>query len=523
MVAYAGRAASDSTPVAVGDVHDLVGEAPFFEALHRYYEGTGPIYKLAFGPKAFFVVQDPAIARSILKENYMLYDKGVLAEILEDIMGNGLIPADYEIWRVRRRAIVPAFHSAWLSYMTGMFSVCTQRLCDKLAASGGGVVDMETEFCSLALDIIGKAVFNYDFGSVHKEAPLIRAVYRVLRESEHRSTTFVPYWKIPGAAWLVPRQRKFSADMRLINDALVRAIDSVRETVATPLELNELERRDYSKISDPSLLRFLVELRGEETTNKQLRDDMMTLLIAGHETTAAVLTWTAYELGRHPEVAARARAEVDKVLGDRHPTVEDVKQLSFIRRILAETLRLYPAPPLLIRRLLADTTLPKGGAAECTKLKRGADIFINVYSLHRSPELWEHAEEFDPDRWLRPHANPGVSGWAGYSPAPNLESGAPLYPNEMHSDFAFLPFGGGARKCVGDQFAMLESVVALAMLVRRFEFELVNPIEPVKIVTGATMHSEKGLMMRMRPRCLVGEEECVSVQSGVRGTVSSSE
>ena len=508
MVTYGGRPARDRAPIALGDVKDIVGtNSPFFLLLHRYYQNTGPIYKLAFGPKAFIVVQDPVIARSILKEESILYDKGILAEILEDIMGKGLIPADYETWRVRRRAIVPAFHTAWLSFMTGMFATSTQILCDKLAAMPAStVVDMETEYCSLALDIIGKAVFNCDFGSVTQESPLIKAVYRVLRESEHRSTTFFPYWKIPGVDIVVARQKQFKDDMRLINNALRTAIESVRST-AHEMDLDELERRDYANVTDPSLLRFLVELRGEKTTNKQLRDDMMTMLIAGHETTAAVLTWATYELAKNPHIAARAREEVDLVLGDRHPTVEDVKKLSYVRRTIAETLRLYPAPPLLIRRLLQDTTLPKGGAAEPTSLKRGTDIFINVYSLQRAPELWENADAFDPDRWLRPHSNPGVDGWNGYNPGPRLDTGSPLYPNEVNADFAYLPFGGGSRKCVGDHFAILETVVALAMILRRFDLELAEPGKEVKIVTGATMHTDNGLMMRCVPRrpVLAGE------------------
>lgn len=517
MVTYGGREATDGAPVAEGDLGDLTGDYPFFKALHRYFEGTGPIYKLSFGPKAFFVVQDPVIARSILKEDYKLYDKGILAEVLEDIMGKGLIPADYETWRVRRRAIVPAFHSAWLSFMTSMFGASTERLCEKLRSlPAGSVVDMETEMCSLSLDIIGKAVFNYDFGSVTTESPIIKAVYRVLRETEHRSTSFLPYWKLPGAMSIVPRQRRFAADMALIDGALRTAIDSVRAT-AGAFDLAELERRDYANVADPSLLRFLVELRGENTTNKQLRDDMMTMLIAGHETTAALLTWASYEVARTPSVAARARAEIDSVLGDRVPTVDDVKRLPYLRRVLAETLRLYPAPPVLIRRLLQDTTVPRGGGARETLLKRGSDIFINVYSLHRSPALWKDAETFDPDRWLRPHANPGVKGWAGYTPAAGLEKGAALYPNESHADFAFLPFGGGSRKCVGDQFAMLETVVAMAMLLRRFDFNLVEPGKEVEIVTGATMHTADGLMMHLTPR---EASRVDSVAVGVEGSAS---
>jgi len=504
LVLYGDKEPRDTVPVAEGEVSDLMG-GPFFLALHRCFKQYGPIYKLAFGPKVFIVVNDPVVCRHILRERSILYDKGVLSEILEPIMGKGLIPADYETWKTRRRAIVPGFHSAWLEFMTGMFGYCTDGLSEKLdgliAADDGNapVVEMETEYSSLALDIIGKAVFNYDFKSTQTESPVIKAVYRTLREAEYRSTFLFPYWKFEPLNWIVPRQRQFRRDMKLVNDTLRKLIDEAQHGKQST-ELDDLKRRDYENVSDPSMLRFLVDLRGESTTNQQLRDDLMTMLIAGHETTAAVLTWATYELVQRPDIYARVRAEVDAVMGDRQspPTFEDVKSLNLTRRVLAESLRMYPEPPLLIRRLLADDTLPGGEIGKPTNLKRGTDVFICVYSMHRSPALWEEPDMFNPDRWLKPFSNPGVDGWSGYNPpAPNRAS---LYPNEVNADFAFLPFGGGSRKCVGDQFAMLESTVAFATLVRRFDFSLGCAPSEVGVDTGATIHTKGGMPIRVRKR-----------------------
>lgn len=501
LICYGRRPARDSCPIAEGTPSSLTGEVPFFITLHQFFQNTGPIYKLSFGPKSFIVVQDPTIARSILREQAILYDKGILSEVLEEIMGKGLIPADHETWKIRRRAIVPAFHTKWLSFLTSIFAKCTLRLCSKLDRLQSTVVDMETMYNSLALDVVGITVFNYDFDSVNTESPVIKAVYRMLKESEHRSTVFIPYWKIPGARQLIPRLRAFYSDMDTLHETLNNLIEAAKNS-ATSQDLPELQARDYEKVSDPSLLRFLVELRGEQTTNKQLRDDLMTLLIAGHETVASVLTWATVELTKHPQFVRRAREEIDSVIGDRIPTYSDIQKLLYVRLIVAETLRLYPAPPILLRRLLADTVLPKGSAASPTPLKRGTDVFINVYSLHRSPELWAEPDRFDPERWLRPSSNPGVEGWAGYNPAPGLNTGSPLYPTEVNADFAFLPFGGGARKCVGDVFAMLEAVVALSMLIRRFDFEFEDPSKDVPMTTGATIHTDGGLMMRMKKRSL---------------------
>eukprot|EP00611_Tribonema_gayanum_P030854 TRINITY_DN869_c0_g3_i3.p2 TRINITY_DN869_c0_g3~~TRINITY_DN869_c0_g3_i3.p2 ORF type:complete len:485 (+),score=167.72 TRINITY_DN869_c0_g3_i3:323-1777(+) len=266
--------------VASGRLEDLAG-GPLFLLLEKYFHKYGPVYKLAFGPRSFIVVSDPVMAKHLLKSNVGAYDKGVLASILEPIMGKGLIPADPQTWKVRRRAIVPGFHKRWLNRMMRLFAECNEALLDQVghAADEGRTLDMEEKFCSVSLDIIGRAVFNYDFGSTNKESPVIKAVYRVLREAEHRSSSFIPYWKLPFATQLLASQVEFSADMRLLNDVLDELISKAVATQQVA-DVEELESRDLDVAEDPSLLRFLIDMRGEDTTSKQLRDDLMTMLIA---------------------------------------------------------------------------------------------------------------------------------------------------------------------------------------------------------------------------------------------------
>ena len=229
------------------------------------------MFKLAFGPKVFMVLSDPVVVKEVLKEKPFSFDKGVLAEILEPIMGQGLIPAPYKVWKERRRALVPGFHKAWLDHMVGLFGHCNKELLKNLEvqAKSGAVVDMEERFCSVSLDIIGLAVFNYDFGSVTKESPIISAVYNCLQEAAHRSTFYVPYWDLPLADVLVPRQRKFKQNMTVINDTLNGLIKQAQQMSYTE-DLEELQKRDYSKVKDPSLLRFLVDVRGADVTDSQL-------------------------------------------------------------------------------------------------------------------------------------------------------------------------------------------------------------------------------------------------------------
>jgi cytochrome P450 len=189
--------------------------------------------------------------------------------------------------------------------------------------------------------------------------------------------------------------------------------------------------------------------------------------------------------------------------------------LPTIRNVIAESLRLYPEPPLLIRRALVADNLPQGGSGVEVKLPKGADVFIATWNIHRSPKYWKvrHAvsvlqllylnvyssqnpHTFDPDRFSERFENPDVKGWGGFDPS--LVTG--LYPGELAADFAFLPFGGGSRKCVGDQFALMESVVTLAVLLRRYEFTLTKSREEVGMRTGATIHTATGLHVRVRRR-----------------------
>jgi cytochrome P450 len=398
-----------------------------------------------------------------------------------------------------------------LEYMVGLFGYCNGPLIDSLnkIADGDGKVEMEEKFCSVTLDIIGLSVFNYKFGSTTKESPVIKAVYSALVEAEHRSMTPAPYWDLPFANQLVPRLRKFNSDLDLLNEVLNDLINGAKRTRDVE-DIEELEKRNYAEVKDPSMLRFLVDMRGADIDNKQLRDDLMTMLVAGHETTAAVLTWALFELTKNPEMMAQAREEIDRVVGDREPNYADIKDMKFVRLIVAETLRMYPQPPLLIRRCRTEDTMPKGGGREATVI-RGMDIFLVLYNIHRDERFWPNPDTFDPERFTRPYKNPDVPDWAGFDPA---KWEGKLYPNEVSADFAYLPFGGGARKCVGDEFAVMEAVVTLTMVLRRFDFDfdsdkftsvdiMDHPKDlehPVGMRTGATIHTRKGLNMIIKRR-----------------------
>jgi len=526
--------------IATGDLQTIVG-GPLFLLLTKYHRELGPVFKLAFGPRSFIVVADPGIARHILRDESANFDKGLLSEILKPILGNGLIPADPDVWKRRRRVIAPGFHRRWLDQTLSLFDECAADLVSDLARRADqpapglppsieptwadwkyrratpepAVVDMEERFCSVSLDIIGRAVFDYDFGSARAESPLVRAVYRCLVEAERRTTAFLPFWQIPGADLVLPSQREFKRDLALLNaklDDLVAA--ALREEAAADSPHSSREDRI-------SLLDFLVTMRGEDVSTTQLRDDLMTMLVAGHETTAALLTWCLYELfhpsGRSRHHLDRLRAEIDAVVDDDRPIdYDDVLACRFARLCLAESLRLYPQPPLLIRRALDADELPRPTPDyPAVRLARGADVFLSTWSLHKSPALWDDPDVFDPTRFeRRKDPVPGVSpaGWTGYDP--DRLNPTALYPNEQAADYAFLPFGAGSRRCLGDQFAILEATVMLVRVLSRFDFAFAVdpehlrpkrglgglPVADVGMRTGATIHTEHGLWMLVSER-----------------------
>ncbi|MEW5298950.1 MAG: hypothetical protein WDW36_002019 [Sanguina aurantia] len=478
--------AATQLPEARGDIREIVGQ-PVFVPLYKLFQVYGKIFKLSFGPKTFVVISDPKYARQILLTRADKYSKGLLSEILEFVMGTGLIPADGETWRIRRRAIVPALHKKYVASMVTMFGEATLHGCDTLdkAAASGKSLDMENYFSRLALDIIGKAVFNYDYDSLTHDDPVIQAVYTVLREAEHRSVQPLPYWNLPGAKSLVPRQKKCVEALLVVNKSLDDLIAKSKRLV----EEEDVEFvEEFLSKADPSILHFLLA-SGEQVSSKQLRDDLMTMLIAGHETTAAVLTWTFYLLATHPEVSEKLREEVDRVLGDRTPTIADMKELAYTTRVINESMRLYPQPPVLLRRALVEDKFDN------FVIPAGSDIFISVWNLHRSPALWEDSDSFKPERF--PITSP--------------------IPNETTENFSYLPFGGGKRKCIGDQFALFESIVALSMLTRRYDFTL-DPNGPaVGMTTGATIHTTAGLFMNMKPRAGASLDRTISARSSIDG------
>ncbi|KAB1199544.1 Carotene epsilon-monooxygenase, chloroplastic [Morella rubra] len=435
-------------PVAsakLDDVSDLLGGALFLP-LFKWMNEYGPIYRLAAGPRNFVVVSDPAIAKHVLR-NYGKYGKGLVAEVSEFLFGSGFAIAEGPLWTARRRAVVPSLHKKYLSVMVDrVFCKCAERLVEKLKpnAVSGVAVNMEEKFSQLTLDVIGLSVFNYNFDALTTDSPVIDAVKALCK--------------------IIPRQIKAAKAVTVIRRTVEELIAKCKDMVEA--EGERIDEEEYVNDSDPSILRFLLASR-EEVSSVQLRDDLLSMLVAGHETTGSVLTWTLYLLSKDCTSLVKAQEEVDRVLQGRPPAYEDIKDLKFLTRCITESLRLYPHPPVLIRRAQVADMLPGG-----YKVNAGQDIMISVYNIHHSSQVWERAEEFVPERF-------------------DLEG--PV-PNETNTDFS-----GGARKCVGDQFALLEAIVSLAIFLQHMDFALI-PNQNISMTTGATIHTTNGLYMTLSQR-----------------------
>ncbi|MFY9610871.1 MAG: cytochrome P450 [Blastocatellia bacterium] len=407
----------------------------------------------AFPGIYLYLVTHPKDVEHVLQTNQHNYRKpDLFFKPVSLLAGKGILTSEGDFWLHQRRLIQPAFHRSKLATLVDLMAESAQSAAKDLSAHAkqNPTIDVSYEMMRLTLKVVSVALFSTDISS-----DADRLGHAVRETFEHVSYRMNHALSLPVS---VPtrRNRRFKEAKRLLDEMVFGVIDERRRTAEDNGDLLSM------------LLAARDEDTGERMSDQQLRDEVMTLILAGHETTGAALSWTWYLLSQNPEARTRLHAELDQVLNGRPPGLDDLDRLPYTRMVFAESMRLYPPAWGLPREAIGDDTL--GGY----HIPAGSLVNLSQWVTQRHPDFWEKPEQFDPERFT-----------------PERSEGRPRY--------AYFPFGGGARQCIGNNFALMEAHLAVATLAQRFTLDLVpgHPVEPDPTFTLRPRH---GMLMTIKER-----------------------
>jgi len=401
-----------------------------------------------------WLVSDPAGLKRVLIDKVANYPKMPMEQrFFRALFGEGLLSSDGETWRAHRRLMAPSFDPRSVAgYAEAMVDASTAFAGEWGRLEDGAEVDVSADMTRLTLEIISRTMFSADAGEMTGVTGL------ALEQSLDQAFNFnlLDILPVIGAMRLAGRERLMQQLFAPMDAPLMRLIKSRR---ANPGKLDLLGR----------LVVALDEETGAGLSAEEVRNEVLTIFVAGHETTAAATTFVWYALSQQPEWEEKLHAELDQVLGGRVPTDADLPRLKLTRRIIEESMRLYPPAPGLSARVAVEADEIAGA-----RIPAGGMVLIAPWVLHRHRSLWEDPNRFDPDRFLAERS-----------------VGRPR--------FAYLPFGGGARVCIGQMLAMNEAVLILATLAQRFRLRL-RPGHDVAIQHRITIRPRGGLPMLIARR-----------------------
>lgn len=397
--------------------------------------------------KRWHMVMDPGALRRILKERLDDYPKSdVTKNILRPAIGDSLFVAEGAHWHWQRRVAAPVFSLRNIQNLAPIMAAAAERSAERIAQHTGRGADMYQEMVTATFEVISDVTFSGDDG--FDRAAMHRAIDAYIDQVAR-----VSLMDVVGVPTWVPRPA------RLLSSGSLKQMKRVADKVIEG-------RHDRKAARVPDLLDLLLQGEDPETrrrmTTAELRDNLLTFIVAGHETTALTLSWALYLCAFDQEVQEKARAKAQAVLGARAATAEDCAQLTYIRQIIDETLRLYPPAALLSR------TARRADKLCGREVRAGDTVMLPIYALHRSHLLWEAPDRFDPDRFS---------------------------DNSKIDRYAYLPFGAGPRICIGAGFAIQEAVMILATLLARFRFAPIPGKEP-KPVMILTLRPEGGVWLQ---------------------------
>jgi cytochrome P450 len=423
--------------------HWLLGSMPEFLAnnlgfITQVAREYGDVARYRMAHMSWYQVNHPDGVARILQENWRNYGKGALTlGVLRPVAGNGLLLSEGESWLRQRRLMQPTFNHRHVASFGEMMVEATGEMLDRWQQNAAGrPIDILQEMSHLTLDIVSQALFNTRVGDAARAVG--QAVTTLVEDIGYRFE--VPFY--PPSAVPTPRNLRRRAALA----ALDRTVYGI------------IQARRRGETAGGDLLGLLMGVRDQETgaamSDKQLRDEVITLFIAGHETTAVTLSWAWHLLAEHPAHAVCLHAELADVLGGRLPTIADLPNLPYSRMVIEETLRLFPPAWVTNRQALDEDEI-------CGyRIPAGAIMLISPYVIHRNPAYWDNPEMFDPERFT-----------------PERSAGRPHY--------AYFPFGGGPRQCIGKGFALMEAQLILAMVSQHYRLCHMpgHQVEPQALMT----------------------------------------
>lgn len=419
-------------------------------AMLRITQQHGGTAGFRVGREPIVILGEPELVGEVLLDKDGVYIKDRITRGLSVFLGQGLLTSEGDPWRRQRKLIAP---SLTRKHIAG-YAASMVRLAREYASTleAGEVRDVAADMSTVTLEIVVTTLFGTALGTGHQEVGhAIDSLMDDFQTLTHSWRRAMPEW-IPFTA-----RRRMRVTTRAIDDVVNRVIR---------------ERRASGTLGDDLLSRLLAARDESDPTrgmdDRQLRDEVVTLFLAGHETTATALAWTLLLLAEHPEVDARVAAEVDRVVGDRAATADDLPALTFCKAVLDESMRIYPPAHIIGREPTRDVRLGRWD------IPAGTALLISPWALHHDPRFFDDPEAFRPDRWL--------------------DGSTERLPRH-----AYLPFGGGPRVCVGNHFAILEAVLTLASIVQKVRFERTSRKE-IAIQPAVTLRPRDGLPLRVRPR-----------------------
>jgi cytochrome P450 len=419
-----------------------------FEYLKNIMLEQGDLVQLNFGPQPVYLVSHPDYLQRILRDNYQNYRKpDMLYARARKSMGNGLILSSGDFWLRQRRMIQPHLHRNQLGnlFLDIRWAIANVLTGWEGLADNNVVVELDEKMREISGTVIMHTMFGKEILSAAEVREVGRCIMRMVKHGGRETLygNLLPKW------FLTPGRRQYEQDLGAMRATVNRIVAKCRQ----------------EKESSASLIQMLIHSVDEETnqqmTDQQVFDEVMTIVIAGYETTATALTWLCIALQQYPEVLEKLRAEIAQVLGNRPPAFEDVPHLTYTLQVFLEVMRMYTVVPFLPR------ALNKADQLGNYHLSANALLLVFYHGVHHNPRVWENPEVFDPERFTFNRLRP------------------------QHS-FAYVPFSGGPRKCAGEELALLEGPLAIAMMLQKYNFRLL-PNQTFAARLSSTMQPRNGV------------------------------